>query len=172
MGTEDAGESQRENACRSPAASRRGALKSEPLLEFGKNGDVVAASAGKTQRRQQRLLLWVHSWADKQHHHQLPTTNVRIDLKIRNNNVNICKHFTNIFVPSLNDMNIFSQEAVEDFVFLKVSLFFWILFSRCISRNFRYAAVFFQFPAHSRSEAAGQIIHARMHTKRQKGALN
>lgn len=52
---EDAGEWQREDVRRSPAASRRGALKSEPLLEF-------------------------------------------------------------IFVPSLNDMNIFRQEAVEDFV--------------------------------------------------------
>lgn len=121
--------------------------------------------------RQQRLLLWVHSWADKQQQHQRPTTNVRIDLKIRNNNVNICKHFTNIFVPPLNDMNIFSQEVVEDFVPPppQVLLFFRIFFSRCISHNFQYAAVFFQFPAHSRSEAAGQIIHARMHTKRQKG---
>lgn len=64
----------------------------------------------KTPRRQQRLLLWVHSRADKQQQqHQLPTTNVRIDLKIRNNDVNICKRFTNIFVPSLNDMNIFRR---------------------------------------------------------------
>lgn len=88
---------------------------------------------------------------------------MRIVLKIRTN-VNICKHFANIFVPSLKDMNILFFRKKSRILFSqRFAVLPEFIFQNCLA-----CSHVFKIPSTCKL-SSGQIIHACTHTKRQEG---